>query len=75
VQASDVFRLGKSAAMLFLRDAPYPILASRLRYFEENMLAGPWDRWRVRTVVPLMIEHKVLRLVDKPLRLTRPRDV
>jgi hypothetical protein len=42
--------------------------AGRLRYFEEAMFTGLWDRWRVGVVAPLMIEHK-------PLRLTYQREV
>jgi type IV secretion system protein VirD4 len=60
VQASDVLRLGRNAAVLFVRDAPHPILATRLRYFEEAMFAGLWDRWRDGAAAPLMIEHRPL---------------
>jgi type IV secretion system protein VirD4 len=68
VQASDVLRLGKAATVLFVRDAPHPILATRLRYFEDVMFAELWDRWRDAGAAPLMIEHKPLRLDVKPLR-------
>jgi type IV secretion system protein VirD4 len=75
VQSSDVLRMGKGAAVVFVRDAPHPILATRLRYFEEVQFAGLWDRWRDGATLPLMIEHQVLRLEEKPLRLTHQRDV
>jgi hypothetical protein len=51
--------------VLFVRDAPHPILATRLRYFEEAMFAGLWDRWRGGAAAPLMIEHKPLRLTHR----------
>jgi hypothetical protein len=56
-----VLRLGRNAAVLFVRDAPHPILATRLRYFEESMFAGLWDRWRERVAPPLLLEAKPLR--------------
>lgn len=67
---SDVLRLGKQAAVVFVRDAPHPILAARLRYFEEAKLDGLWDRWRVGAPAPLMIEHKPLRIEQALLRLS-----
>jgi type IV secretion system protein VirD4 len=72
---SEVLRMGRDAAVVFVRDAPHPILATRLRYFNEAMFAGLWDRWRDGAVVPLMIEHKPLRLEEKPLRLTYQQEV
>jgi len=81
-QASEVLRLGNEAAVVFVRDAPQPILANRLRYFEEGMFAGLWDVWRKPAEAPLVIEHKVLRLEhgvlrleEKPLRLTHRLDL
>jgi type IV secretion system protein VirD4 len=71
VQASDVLRMGKDTAVVFVRDAPQPILAGRLRYYEEAMFKGLWDRWREGAAVPkpLMLEHKPLRLEVKPLQI------
>jgi type IV secretion system protein VirD4 len=66
---NDVLRMGGDAAVVFVRDAPHPILAGKVRYFAEAAFAGLWDRWRDGAVVPLMIEHKVLRLEEQPLRI------
>lgn len=55
---NDVLRMGPDAAVLFVRDAPHPILAGKVRYFMEAAFAGLWDRWRDGAVPPLMIEHK-----------------
>lgn len=66
---SEVLRMGRDQAVVFLRDAPHPLLAARIRYFNESSFAGLWDRWRDGKVVPLMIEHKPLRIEQRPLRL------
>jgi type IV secretion system protein VirD4 len=63
---SEVLRMGREAAVVFVRDAPHPVLAKRLRYFEDGRFAGLWDRWRAEVAVPLMIEHNPLRLTHRP---------
>jgi type IV secretion system protein VirD4 len=69
LQASEVLRLDRDAVLVFLRGVAHPIKAARLRYYEEEMFTGLWDRWREGVVAPLMIEHKPLRIEQKPLRL------
>jgi type IV secretion system protein VirD4 len=76
VQASDVLRMGKGGAVVFVRDAPHPILAARLRYFEEGCFTGLWDRWRDGVAaVPLMIEHKPLRSERRMLGAEQQSDL
>jgi type IV secretion system protein VirD4 len=71
MQPSEVLRMDRDAVLVFLRGAPHPIKAARLRYYEERAFAGLWDRWRdgAAAVVPLMIEHKLLRLTQESLRI------
>ncbi len=63
---SEVLRMGKDAAVVFVRDAPHPVLATCLRYFEDRRFEGLWDQWRAGATRPLMIEHKPLRLTHRP---------
>lgn len=75
---SEVMRMGREDALVFLRDAPYPIRCRRVRYFEERLFTGLWDRWRdgkASASVHLLLEHKALQLEEKPLRLTYLREV
>lgn len=79
LQPAEVMRMGRDAALVFVRGLPHPILAERLAYFEERAFAGLWDRWRDGKVPapvhvllehkPLAIEQKALRIEEKPLRL------
>ncbi len=71
LQPSEILRLGSDNALVFLRGAPHPILATRVRYYTEVMFYGLTDAWRAgtRTGVPLMLEHKPLRLKQSLLRI------
>ena len=75
LQPSEILRLGSDNALVFLRGAPHPILAKRVRYFTEPMFDGLTDAWRAgsRMAVPLMLEHKPLRLDQTPLRIEHHR--
>lgn len=70
---AEVLRMGRDTAVVFVRDAPHPVLAGRLRYFEDTRFTGLWDRWRDGAPAPLMIEHKPLRIGVEPLKLTDRR--
>ena len=78
IQPSEVMRLGRDKMVVFMRGLAHPILAERVRYYDDAAFTGLWDRWRsgVQAVVTLMVEHKplrlehgVLRIEEKPLRL------
>lgn len=52
---SEIRRLPADHCLIFLQDqVPAPILARKVRYFEERRWRGRWDRWRAGgTVVPM----------------------
>lgn len=70
--SAEVLRMGRDAAVVLVRDVPHPVLAGRLRYFEDARLAGLWDQWREGAPAPLMIENKPLR-IGVALKLTDRR--
>lgn len=70
MQASEILRMSRDEALVFMRGVPHPIRCQRVRYYAERMFDGMWDRWREGTgaVVPLMLDHKPLRIEHKSVR-------
>jgi type IV secretion system protein VirD4 len=68
---SEIMRMGKHKALVFMRGLPHPILAERMEYFRERMFRGMFDAWRSAgaAALPLLLEHKPLRLERQALRL------
>lgn len=60
MQASEILRMGREEALVFVRGLPHPIRCRRLEYFREGMFAGMWDLWRDKMpgVMPLLLESK-----------------
>ena len=71
MQASEVLRMARTEALVFLRSAAHPIRATRVRYYAEREFAGLWDTWRdgAASPAPLLLELKPLRIEQKPLAL------
>jgi type IV secretion system protein VirD4 len=46
MQPSEILRMSRDEALVFMRGLPHPILSRRVKYYEEDCFDGLWDRWR-----------------------------
>ena len=56
--------MGRDKMLVFVRGVGQPVLAERLVYHADRRFAALWDCWRdcKARELPLMIEHKPLRI-------------
>lgn len=46
MQPSEILRMNRDEALVFMRGLAHPILARRVKYYDERCFDGMWDRWR-----------------------------